>query len=122
MVRKQAPDRGDIFHLDLSPSAGREQAGPHYAVVVSPRSYNIISRLPFLAPVTTVGNASRLAGFSVNLTGTGLGITGVIQIDQIKAVDLVARGARSTGERVPDYIIDDVVDRFAAIFGFGSAD
>ncbi|MDO8359504.1 MAG: type II toxin-antitoxin system PemK/MazF family toxin [Devosia sp.] len=118
MVRKHAPDRGDIYHLNLSPSAGREQAGPHYAVVISGRDYNAISGMPFVAPVTTVGAASRLSGFAVSLTGSGMSITGVIQVDQIKATDLSARNARPTGERAPPYIVDDVLDRFAAIFGF----
>ena len=118
MVRKQAPDAGDIYHLDLSPSAGREQAGPHYAVVVSPRAYNEVTQLPFMAPVTTMGRGSRFAGFAVNLIGTGLSVTGVIQVDQIKAIDILARGGRRTGQRLPDYLLEDVLARFAAIFGF----
>ena len=119
MVRKHVPDRGDIYHLNLSPSAGREQAGPHYGIVVSARDYNAVSGLPFVAPVTTVGNASRMGGFAVSLSGSGLGITGVIQVDQIRATDLAARNAKPTREKVPDYIIEDVLDRFATIFGFG---
>ena len=118
MVRKHVPDRGDIFHLNLSPSAGKEQAGPHYAVVVSGRDYNAVSGLPFVAPVTTIGNASRMGGFAVNLSGSGASITGGIQVDQIKPTDLNARNARSTNEKVPDFIIEDILERFAAIFGF----
>ena len=118
MVRRQAPEAGDIYYVNLDPSAGREQAGPHYAVVVSDRDYNTTSGLPFVAPVTTVGNASRMQGFAVNLSGSGLGITGVIQIDQIKPMDLPVRGGRATGEKLPDYLLDEVLDRFGAIFDF----
>jgi len=119
VVRKQVPGRGEIVHIDLNPAAGREQKGPHYAVVISGRDYNAISGMPFVSPVTTVGNASRMAGFAVTLAGSGASITGVIQVDQIKPVDLAARNARTTGEKVPDHIMDEVLDRFATIFGFG---
>jgi mRNA-degrading endonuclease toxin of MazEF toxin-antitoxin module len=118
VVRKQVPERGDIFHINLDPAAGREQKGPHYAVVVSDRNYNAVSGMPFVGPVTTVGNASRMAGFAVTLAGSGASITGVIQVDQIKPVDLAARNASAKGEKVPDYIMDEVLDRFATIFGF----
>jgi mRNA-degrading endonuclease toxin of MazEF toxin-antitoxin module len=87
-------------------------------VVVSDRDYNAITGLPFAAPITTVGNASRYAGFAVNLTGSGLRATGVIQIDQIKPLDLAARGGRPTGERLPDYLLEEVLHRFGTIFGF----
>jgi mRNA interferase ChpB len=33
------PDRGDLVHVNLSPSAGRELTGPHYALILSPKSY-----------------------------------------------------------------------------------
>lgn len=117
MVRKQIASRGDIYHLNFTPSAGREQRGPHYGVVVSPRAYNAVSGMPFVAPVTTVGNASRMGGFAISLTGTGLGVTGVVQVDQTKPLDLVARGAQPTGERIPDYIVDEILARLEAIFG-----
>jgi mRNA-degrading endonuclease toxin of MazEF toxin-antitoxin module len=104
--------------VNLDPSAGREQAGPHFVIVVSDHDYNAITGLPFAAPVTTIGNASRYAGFAVNLTGSGLRTTGVIQLDQIKPMDLAARGGRATGERLPDYLLDEVLYRFGTIFGF----
>jgi mRNA-degrading endonuclease toxin of MazEF toxin-antitoxin module len=116
-VRRQVPEPGDIYHLNLSPSAGREQAGPYYAVVVSARAYNAVSGLPFVAPVTTVGNASRMAGFAVSLSGAGTAVTGVIQVDQIKPMDLAARGAKRQPDKVPQPIMQDVIDRFGTIFG-----
>jgi mRNA-degrading endonuclease toxin of MazEF toxin-antitoxin module len=118
LVRRHIPERGDIHHLDFNPSSGHEMRGPHYCVVLSPREYNAVSDMPYVAPVTTGGKASRMAGFAVSLTGTGLSVTGVIQCDQIKALDLAARGAKPTGESVPGYILDDILARFAAIFGF----
>lgn len=116
MVRKQIASRGDIYHLDLAPSAGREQRGPHYAIVVSTRSYNAIAGMPYVVPVTTVGNFSRIGGFAVNLTGSGLPITGVAQLDQMKAVDLIARNAQKQPERVPADVMEDIMARLTAIF------
>ena len=33
-------DRGDIYHLNLNPTVGREQAGPRVVLIVSPREFN----------------------------------------------------------------------------------
>jgi mRNA-degrading endonuclease toxin of MazEF toxin-antitoxin module len=30
-------ERGDIFHVDLNPTQGREQAGARYVVIVQPQ-------------------------------------------------------------------------------------
>lgn len=119
MVKPRIASRGDIYHLDLTPSAGREQRGPHYCVVVSPRAYNAVSGMPFVAPITTVGTASRMAGFAVPLTGFGLRVTGVVQVDQTKPLDLAARKARPTGETLPDALMDEILARLATVLGEG---
>lgn len=115
VVRKQIAERGDIYHLDLRPSSGREQTGRHYVLIMTSRDYNA-THLPYVAPITTVGNASRAGGTYVSLTGAGTSVTGIIQLDQVKAVDLVARNASRTGESVPPDLMDDVLARFAAVF------
>jgi mRNA-degrading endonuclease toxin of MazEF toxin-antitoxin module len=71
--------------------------------------------MPIVCPITTVGTASRMKGFAVNLQGAGTGVTGVIQVEQIKAVDIVARRGRSTGESVPDFIMDEVLAKLAPL-------
>jgi mRNA-degrading endonuclease toxin of MazEF toxin-antitoxin module len=115
LVRKQLPERGDIYHLNLDPSSGREQRGPHYAVILSSREYNA-THLPYAAPITTVGNASRTGGTYVSLSGAGTTITGIIQLDQVKAFDFIARRATKTGEKVPEALMDDALARFVSIF------
>lgn len=52
----------------------------------------------------------------MSLAGAGTSITGIIKLDQMKAVDLVARNGTRSGETVPAYIMDDVLARLAAIF------
>src|SRR5688500_14891462 len=58
------PERGDLVHLNLSPSAGRELTGPHYALVLSAKTYNRVSGL-----VVCVAITSRIRGgpFEVHL-------------------------------------------------------
>lgn len=109
-------DRGEIWFLDLSPSAGREQRGPHPVLIVSPRSFNR-SGMALVAPITTVGTASRMRGFAVSLVGAGTAVTGVIQVDQIKVVDMGARNARPSRDRdkVPADIMADVLAKIATI-------
>lgn len=84
-------------------------AGPHYCVVISPEAYNRVSGMPYVAPITTAGRHSRMAGMHVSLTGTGLKVTGVVQCDQVKALDLAARGAEFSREKVPDEIIAEMM-------------
>ena len=107
-------ERGEIWHVDLSPSAGREQRGPHYVLIVSPASFNR-GGVPLACPITTVGRASRMRGFAVNLQGAGTAVTGVVQVDQVRATDIVARRGRATGEVVPDFIMDDVLAKLGSI-------
>lgn len=89
---------------------------PHYGVVISPRAYNAIA-MPFVAPITTGGSASRMAGFAVSLSGTGLTVTGVVQVDQVKPIDVVALNLKPQGESVPAYVMDDILAKLETIFG-----
>lgn len=107
-------ERGEIWHCDLSPAAGREQKGPHYVLIISPRAFNK-GGVPLVCPITTVGNVSRMRGFAVNLSGAGTGVTGIIQVDQLTALDMLARRGRASGESVPDFIMEEVLARLATL-------
>ncbi len=58
-----------------------------------------------------------MRGFAVNLQGAGTAITGVVQVDQIKVVDMSARNARQARDRdrVPGDIMADVLAKIATI-------
>jgi mRNA-degrading endonuclease toxin of MazEF toxin-antitoxin module len=58
MGAARAPERGDIVWLQLNPQAGKEQAGHHPALVISPKSYNQRVGLALLCPIT-----SRIKGY-----------------------------------------------------------
>lgn len=107
-------ERGEIWHVDLTPAAGREQRGRHYVLIISPRAFNK-GGVPLVCPITTVGNASRMKGFAVTLQGAGTGVTGVIQVDQLRALDMAARNGTASGESVPDFIMDEVLARLAVL-------
>jgi mRNA interferase MazF/mRNA interferase ChpB len=116
-VRPNVPSPGEVWWLDLHPSAGKEQRGRHAGLIISATKFNLATGFAFIAPITTVGTASRLNGFAVPLIGSGTAVTGVIQIDQVKSLDWRNRHAERLKDRVPDDILAEVLERFALIFG-----
>jgi len=119
LVRPQIPAPGEIWWLDMHPSAGREQRGRHAGLILSKRQFNQATGLAFVAPITTVGNASRGNNFAVNLTGLGTSATGVVQVDQVKSLDWRTRNAERSRDTVPVDILVEILERFAPIFGLG---
>jgi mRNA interferase MazF/mRNA interferase ChpB len=103
----------------MHPSAGKEQRGRHAGLILSRWQFNRATGFAFIAPITTIGNASRVNNFAVNLSGAGVAVTGVIQIDQVKSMDWRNRRAERSGDTVPAAIFEDVLNRFAPIFGLG---
>lgn len=107
--------RGEIWHVDLNPTSGREQQGARYVMIVSPDAFNRATGTAIVAPITTGGGGSRLKGFAVTLSGAGTNATGVVLCDQLRTLDLRARGGRRS-EAAPDFITDEVVARIATLF------
>jgi len=106
-------DRGDIYHVNLNPSQGREQAGPRYVMIVSPREFNKLGT-PLVCPITLGGNFARDQGFAVSLTGTGMNVQGVVLCNQPRILDLQKRGA-AFAEKAPPEIIDEVLARLITL-------
>lgn len=46
------PEQGDIIYMDFDPQAGHEQKGRRPAVVVSNFTYNRITRMALVCPIT----------------------------------------------------------------------
>ena len=107
-------DRGDIWHVDLEPIRGREQAGSRYVLLVTTKSFNAIGT-PIIVPITTGGQFARFQGFAVSLSGAGTRSSGVILCNQLRAVDLKARNAQYV-ESVPDFIMSEVLARISTFF------
>jgi mRNA-degrading endonuclease toxin of MazEF toxin-antitoxin module len=107
--------RGDIWLVNLDPTLGHEQKGRRPVLIVSPETFNRITKLPVVLPVTSGGNFARTAGFAVPLTGAETKTMGVVRCDQPRTLDLAARGGRKL-ESVPDAIMDEVLARLSPIF------
>lgn len=106
-------ERGDIYHVDLNPIQGREQAGPRFVLIVSPRVFNSLGT-PLVCPITQGGDFARRAGYSVSLSGAGTRTQGVVLCNQPRVLDLQARNGRFI-ENVPGFIMDEVLAKLATL-------
>ena len=93
-------DRGDIIELTLDPTAGREHRGRRRVLVLSPREFNRVTGVVFIAPITQGSEYARDMGFTVPLSGTGLDSQGVVLCHQTTGKDVNAREPRKI-ERAP---------------------
>ncbi len=105
--------RGDIFHVDLDPIMGREQRGKRFVLIVSNDDFNQLGT-PLVCPITQGGDFARSRGYAVSLSGLGLRTQGVILCNQQRTINIEARVGQFI-EGVPDFIIDDVVERLYSI-------
>jgi len=112
------PDRGDLVHLNFSPSAGRELTGPHYALVLSPKSYSHATGLAICVAIT-----SRIRGgpFEVRLPRghlppkAGVGdVDSVILSDAMRQLDFRERSMAFI-TKCPREILDEVTSRSLAL-------
>jgi mRNA interferase MazF len=81
------PERGDIVWLDFNPQAGHEQKGRRPAIILSPKSYNKITHLALVCPITT---QIKNYPFEVLLPKQHK-TKGVIISDQLKSLDWYSR-------------------------------
>ena len=107
-------DRGDIWHVDLNPARGHEQANPRYVLILTLNAFNRLGTA-IVAPITSGGDFARHKGFAVSLSGTGTNASGVVLCHQLRALDLRARSGRFS-EKAPDFIVDEVLAKVAALF------
>ena len=105
--------RGDIYMVDLDPTAGREQRGHRPVLVISADAFNNATKLPVILPITNGGDFARRIGFAVPLDG--LKTTGVVRCDQPRVLDLHARNGRKV-EALPQELVDDVLARVVSVF------
>lgn len=110
----QAICRGDIWLVNLNPTAGREQQGLRPVLVVSDAAFNRLG-LTVVCPITQGGQQSRFAGFAVTLMGSGTETQGVVMCNQPRTIDMQARQGRFV-ERVPPSPLNEVMARLQAVF------
>ncbi|MDR0780322.1 MAG: type II toxin-antitoxin system PemK/MazF family toxin [Pseudomonadales bacterium] len=106
-------NRGDIYMVDLEPTAGHEQRGHRPVVIASTARFNQLTLCPVILPITNGGGFARRVGFTVELIGTKT--TGVVRCDQPRTLDLIARNGRMV-ESLPPSILAEVLAKTSAIF------
>lgn len=105
MVRPRdpfVPDREDIIWIDMDPRAGHEQAGRRPALVLSPASYNGLTGLAVLCPIT-----SQAKGYPFEVTlPPDSPATGVVLADQVRNLDWRVRNATLRGRASPALVVE----------------
>lgn len=111
MVRRQPPQRGDVYWIDPNPVAGREMMNRHRFVVITPREINALG-VSMTVPVTSGGHFSRNMGLAVAITGHETNCVAVC--NQVRSFDIEQRVRDGTAkfiERLDDVTMSDIVDR-----------
>ena len=111
------PDRGDFIHMDFSPSAGYEEAGEHYGLVLSPIAFSKKTGFALVCPITST---IRKWPFEVFIPKgllppkKGVPVDSVILSDQVKSQDIRERRLRFIA-KAPDDILDETLEKVRAI-------
>ena len=113
MVSRIQFGRGDIVLVNLDPTEGHEQRGTRPALVLSTTTFNVLG-VVLVAPITQGGDFARHAGFASPLSGSGTKTQGVALVNQVRMLDLQARGAKRV-ETAPEFVVDDALARLRAI-------
>jgi len=98
------PCKGDIVKINFDPISGHEQGGLRPAVVLSDISYNQMSGLCLLVPVTS---KIKKFAFQVDLGGAHT-IIGVALCDHLRTMDWNSRKIQFI-EKLNSDILDDVL-------------
>ncbi len=109
------PERGDIIHMDFTPSAGNELGGKHYGLVLSPAAYQRATGMAIV-----IGCTSKNYGDKVQRPlPTGLRLPqpqGYVRLHQVRSVDYQERKARFV-DRVPAAFVDEIATIIAKFIG-----
>ncbi|MFI5380718.1 MAG: type II toxin-antitoxin system PemK/MazF family toxin [Tepidisphaerales bacterium] len=116
--RTYIPKRGDLVHMNFSPSTGHELADRHYALVISQHTYSKKSGMAIVCGIT-----SHLRGwpFEVLLPAgllpdkKGAGPAGsVILADAVRQIDYRQREMEFVAT-CPREVVEDVLDKLYTI-------
>lgn len=99
------PEQGDIITLKFDPQAGHEQKGRRPAIVVSNYTFNNLTKMAMVCPIT---NTRRGFPLHVELDGR-TETTGVVMCEQVKTLDIVARNAVFK-EKAPPEAVEEIID------------
>ncbi len=106
---KYIPERGDIIWLTFSPTQGHEQSGRRPALVLSPISYNKLTGLAVVVPVTKVKK-----GFNFEIPIVTSKNIGVILSDHVHSLAYEKRGAEYI-ERASQFVVEEVCNNIKSL-------
>lgn len=109
--------RGEIWLVISDPTSGQEQQDIRQVMVISPETFNNITRAPVILPITMHGEFARTAGFAVPLDNYRTRTKGVVRCDQPRATSIGSRKWRFI-ETAPDNVVAEVMARVNTIFEF----
>ena len=97
--------QGDIIKINFNPQKGHEQAGYRPAVVVSNNTFNRVSKLVFVCPIT-----NSIDNFPLHIKlDTRTVTTGIILCEHLRSLDIEARDYKIV-EKLPKGILQNVID------------
>lgn len=108
------PDEGDIIWIDFEPNSGKEIDKIRPALVLSPATFNKMTGLAIIVPIT-----SKARSFSDQLAiplPSGLQTSGRCATWQVRSLDYQARGADFI-EKAPERLLSDVRDVVSRFIG-----
>lgn len=109
------PKRGEIWAVDLNPTAGHEQQNKRPCLVLSETAFNQIG-IFVVAPITG-GSPGPYAGFSTKIEPEmGMKTYGTVLAHQVRSLDYKARGA-SFVEKADPTLLEDVLAKHQVILG-----
>lgn len=96
------PRLGDVVHLDWSPVAGHEMAGPHYGLVLSDDLFNQATGLVIVVPVTSKGG--KLSGFELPVQAGR--VSGVAVLSALRSLDYQGRDIQYEDRANPATVLE----------------
>jgi mRNA interferase MazF len=116
--RTYIPRRGDLVHLNFSPSSGHELADRHYAIVISADAYNRKSRMAVVCGIT-----SRVRDWPYEIQvpagllpdKKGAAVASVILADSVRQIDFRERELQFIAG-APQELVEEVLDKVLTIF------
>lgn len=98
------PARGDVVHLNWTPSVGHEQVGPHYGLVLSQDAYNLGTGLVMVSPITS--KMGKLSGFELPIQAGR--VNGVVILSEIRTLDYQARRIEYEDRAAADLVAEAI--------------
>lgn len=113
------PDRGNLIHLNFSPSAGTEMREPHYALVISPKLFSQSTGKAIVCPITSTIRGTNFevvlkAGILPKKSGALYGRDSVILTDQVRSIDYKIRHATYIADAPPE-VLEEALEKVLAI-------